>query len=47
VLWIQAVQAVVGGQHGQAQPLGKPQVIHSLRRRRKVVAEQVRSAMWR
>ena len=41
VVQAQAEQLVVGGQHGQAQLLGHPAVIHSSRRRRRVLAEQV------
>ena len=43
----QAEQLVIGGQHGQAQLVGTPALIHSSRRRRRVVAEQVWSAMRR
>jgi hypothetical protein len=35
------------GQHGQTQLFGHPALIHSSRRRRRVVAEQVWSAILR
>jgi hypothetical protein len=47
VLQFQAEQPVIGGQHRMAQLLGHPALIHSSRRRRRVVAEQLASAMRR
>jgi hypothetical protein len=47
VLQLQAEQPVVGGQHRTAQLLGHPALIHSSRRRRRVVAEQLVSAILR
>jgi hypothetical protein len=40
-------QLVIGGQHCLEQLLGHPALIHSSRQRRKVVAEQVVSAVCR
>jgi hypothetical protein len=48
VVKFQAEQPVVGAKHRTPKPVGKAQgVIHSSRRRRSVVAEQVASAMRR
>ena len=44
---LQAEQLVIGGQHLQAESFGHPVLIHSSRRRGRVVAEQVWSAMRR
>jgi hypothetical protein len=47
LLQLQTGQLLVGGQHQQAQLLGQARAIHSSRRRRSVVAEQMASAILR
>jgi hypothetical protein len=47
VFQLQPEQLVIGTKHCKAQLLGDPVVIHSSRRRRSVVAEQLVSAILR
>jgi hypothetical protein len=47
LLQLKAERPLVGAKHCQPEPVGNPRVIHSSRRRRSVVAEQVWSAMRR